>query len=159
MARRIPFATRKPTKPSREALLAALAERDRELAEARQQQTATADVLEVISRSAFDLNAVFETVAESSVRLCGADRASIFRFDGEMLRMAVSFNASAEVIEFLRQNPIGRVGTAARRGPHSNDGRFRLPMFAPIPDTRTARGTPKRSVLSLACRSSTVTTF
>ena len=43
-------------------------------------------MLEVISRSAFDLQAVFETVAENSVRLCGADRAFIFRFDGELLR-------------------------------------------------------------------------
>ena len=47
-----------------------------------EQQTATSKVLEVISRSAFDLHAVFETVVESSVRLCGADRAIIYRFDG-----------------------------------------------------------------------------
>jgi hypothetical protein len=44
------------------------------------------------SASAFDLQAVFETVAESSVRLCEADRAFIFRFDGELLRMVVGYN-------------------------------------------------------------------
>ena len=87
-----------------------------ELRESLQQQTATADVLEVISRSAFDLNAVFDTVAESSVRLCGADRAFIHRFDGELLHMAVAYNASEEFTEFMRENPIrpGRNSAAGR---------------------------------------------
>ena len=61
-------------------------------------------------------SAVFETVAESSVRLCGADRAFIFRFDGEMLRMAVAYNTPPEFKEFVEQNPIrpGRHSCAAR---------------------------------------------
>jgi signal transduction histidine kinase len=83
-----------------------LRQRTADLTESLEQQTATSKVLEVISRSAFDLQAVFETVAESSVRLCGADRASVFRFDGELLRMAVAFNAPQALRDFLSQNPI-----------------------------------------------------
>ena len=64
-------------------LLSELRQRTANLTESLEQQTATSKVLEVISRSAFDLHAVFEAVAESSVRLCGADRANIFRFDGD----------------------------------------------------------------------------
>jgi GAF domain-containing protein len=73
-------------------------------------------VLDVISRSAFDLKAVFEAVAESSVRLCGADRAFIYRFDGDVLRMAVAFNVPPEFKEYVEQNPIrpGRHTCAAR---------------------------------------------
>jgi GAF domain-containing protein len=87
-----------------------------ELRESLQQQTATANVLEVISRSAFDLHAVFETVAESSVRLCGADRAFIYRFENELLRMVVAYNISREFKEFVEQNPLrpGRHSCAAR---------------------------------------------
>ena len=87
-----------------------------ELRESLQQQTATSNVLEVISRSAFDLHAVFGTVVESSVRLCGAHRAIIYRFDGELLRMTAAFNASQEFKEWIERNPIrpGRHTAAAR---------------------------------------------
>jgi class 3 adenylate cyclase len=87
-----------------------------ELKQSLEQQTATANVLDVISRSAFDLHAVFKTVAESSVKLCGADRAFIFRFDGEFLRMVVAFNSSPEFEEWIAQHPIrpGRHSASAR---------------------------------------------
>jgi GAF domain-containing protein len=90
-----------------------------ELRQSLQQQTATADVLKVISRSAFDLQRVFETVAESAVRLCEADKAFIFRFDGELLRAVVAFNASQELREFVEKNPI-------RPGRHSGTARCAL---------------------------------
>ena len=77
-------------------LLNELRQRTDDLTESLEQQTATSKVLDVISRSAFDLHAVFETVAESSVRLCGADRAFIYRFDTELLRMVVAYNTSRE---------------------------------------------------------------
>jgi len=97
-------------------LLNELQQRTTDLTESLEQQTATSKVLDVISRSAFDLQAVFETVAESSVRLCGADRAFINRFDGESLRMVVAFNAPQGLKEFVSQNPIrpGRDSASGR---------------------------------------------
>ena len=96
-----------------------LSQRTTDLTEALEQQTGTSDVLEVISRSAFDLQAVFETVAESSVRLCGADRAFIFRFDGELLRMVVAYNSTPGFVEWVAKNPI-------RPGRHSGSARAAL---------------------------------
>jgi GAF domain-containing protein len=87
-------------------LLSELRQRTNDLTESLEQQTAASKVLEVISRSAVDLQAVFETVAESSLRLCGADRAFIYRFDGELLRMAVAFNATQALKDFVAQNPL-----------------------------------------------------
>ena len=87
-----------------------------ELSEALRQQTATADVLQVISRSAFDLQPVFDTVAESSVKLCDAERAFIRRYDGELLHIVADFNAPPELKKWVVQNPIrpGRHSAAAR---------------------------------------------
>ena len=100
-------------------LLNELRQRTADLTESLEHQTATANLLEIISRSAFDLHAVFETLAERSVKLCGADRAFIFRFDGEVLRMAASFNAYAEFAEWVKEHPI-------RPGTHSASARAAL---------------------------------
>ena len=111
-------------------LLNELRQRTDDLSESLEQQTATSKVLEVISRSAFDLHAVFETVAESSVRLCGADRAFIFRFDGELLRMAVAYNSPPEFTAWVEQHPI-------RPGRHSGSARAALERRTiHIPDVR-----------------------
>jgi GAF domain-containing protein len=96
-------------------LLNELRQRTSDLTESLEQQTATSKVLEVISRSAFDLQAVFETVAESAVRLCGADRANIRRFDGEFLRVVVAFNTPQEMKDFIFQNPL-RPGRGSASG-------------------------------------------
>jgi GAF domain-containing protein len=87
-----------------------------ELRESLQQQTATAHVLDVISRSAFDLQAVFDTVAERSVTLCAANHAFIFRFDGEFLRVIAAFNAAPEFRKWVESHPIppGRHSGSAR---------------------------------------------
>jgi signal transduction histidine kinase len=87
-----------------------------ELRESLQQQTATADVLKVISRSRFELQPVFDTVLENAVRLCEAERSFIFLFDGKVLRAAASYNTSPDLREFIERNPIapGRHSAAAR---------------------------------------------
>jgi signal transduction histidine kinase/HAMP domain-containing protein len=91
-------------------------DRTRELTESLEQQTATSEVLKVISRSTFDLQPVLEAVAENAVRLCGAERGLIYRFDGGLLRPAATYNVSPELREFLERNPItpGRHTAAGR---------------------------------------------
>src|SRR6202035_3562485 len=88
----------------------------RELSEAREQQRATSEVLQVISRSAFDLQAVFNTLVESAARLCEADMVVLARPKDGKYRFEATFGASPEYKKFVATHPptIDR-GTATGR--------------------------------------------
>ena len=77
-----------------------------ELRESLQQQTATADVLRVISRSAFDLQTVLNTLVESAARLCEADMASINREVSDAYQQTASYGHSPELRAYMRTHPI-----------------------------------------------------
>src|SRR5712664_1330849 len=87
-------------------LLRELRERTDDLSESLQQQTATADVLKVISRSAFDLKSVLTTLAESAKSLCGAAFGVIFLRDGDVLRDRAESGCPPALMNFLRDHPI-----------------------------------------------------
>jgi len=109
-------------------LFTELQNRNRELTESLEQQTATSEVLKVISRSTFDLQPVLDTLVENAARLCGAERGEINRLDGEVYRGAAVYNYPREFMDFLERHPM-------RPDRHTITGRAALERRAvQIPD-------------------------
>jgi signal transduction histidine kinase len=99
-----------------------IAELERDLAEALERQSAADQVLEVLGRSTFELDPVFETVLQQAVRLCRADAGLIYVLDGEVYRVEGTLGASQAYRDYITSVPleagsggiVGRVGSERR---------------------------------------------
>ena len=128
--------------------------RTRELTEALEQQTATSELLKVIGRSTFNVQPVFEALADNAVKLCAAERSGIFRFDGQTLRLMAIHNPTPEMRAFINARNIitlGRdtaVGRAAleRRTIHIHDAQADPEYTYPA---RKVDPIPMRTVLAV----------
>jgi signal transduction histidine kinase len=86
-------------------LFTTLQERNREATDALEQQTATSEILRVISSSPTSLEPVFSAILSNATTLCEANLAALWPYDGEHLVHGAAHNASPEFVEFIRNNP------------------------------------------------------
>ncbi len=91
-----------------------LKSRDRELAEALEQQTTTSEILGVIASSPTDLQPVLDTVAESAARLCDSSDAQIYRVEGDLVRKVASYGVISPVLAVGDTRPISRGSPSGR---------------------------------------------
>ena len=89
-----------------------LTERTADLTEALEQQTATSEVLQVISSSPGDLQPVFATMLESAARICDANFGNVFRWDGDALHLIATHNTPPAFTQYRKQKPV-RPGTTS----------------------------------------------
>ena len=110
-----------------------------ELRKSLQQQTATADVLRVISRSAFNLQAVLNTLTESAAQLCAADMGLIFQQDRDVLRLVANFGHSREAERYWLEHPVP-VDRGSTTGRALLEGRaIHIPDVLADPEYRATR--------------------
>ncbi|HME97679.1 MAG TPA: GAF domain-containing protein [Methylomirabilota bacterium] len=98
-------------------VLGQLRTRDRELGEALERQTATSEVLGLISRFQTDVEPVFDAIAAKALDLCRATTGWVYRFDGELIHIAAAHSLRPEAVEVVRQSypaPPSRGGGTAR---------------------------------------------